>query len=320
MSRGDEMTVWQRWLRQPQRMWLRKALFQVHLWSGIVIGLYVLFISVTGSVVVYSNELYRAATPAPVLSQGAGPLLSDEQLSQAALLQHPGYRSAYVRRAPNPNEAVEVRLQRGDETIHRLFDPRTGIDRGDSVPLGIRFVSKLLDLHDNLLGGKTGRKVNGAGAVAVLVLAVSGIVIWWPGIKTWRRSLMLHRGLGWKGQTWHLHSMIGFWSLAFVLVLGLSGIYLAIPDRVQDLADWIQPLTPANARSRTVDQVIYWLAYLHFGRINGIGIPCRGPGVCDQATKAVWALFGLAPAVMFVTGAMMWWNRVVRPRAKTPER
>lgn len=316
MTRGDEMTAWQRWLRQPQKIWLRRALFQVHLWSGIAIGLYVLFISVTGSVVVYSNELYRAATPAPILSKGAGPLLSDDQLRQAALRQHPGYGAANVRRAPNPDEAVEVRLQRGNQTIHRLFDPRTGADRGDSVSLGIRFVSKLLDLHDNLLGGKTGREINGLGALAVIVLAVSGIVIWWPGIKTWRRSLTLHRGIGWRRQTWHLHSMIGFWSLAFVLVFGLSGIYLAIPDRVQDLADWIQPLTPANARSRTVDQVIYWLAYLHFGRINGIGIPCRGPGFCDQATKAVWALFGLAPAAMFITGAMLWWNRVVRPRRR----
>jgi uncharacterized iron-regulated membrane protein len=60
--------------------------------------------------------------------------------------------------------------------------------------------------------------------------------------------------------------------------------------------------------------VIYWIAYLHFGRINGIGIPCRGPGLCDQATKAVWAFFGLAPAVLAVTGAIVWWNRLRRPR------
>jgi uncharacterized iron-regulated membrane protein len=31
-------------------------------------------------------------------------------------------------------------------------------------------------------------------------------------------------------------------------------------------------------------------------------------------TKFVWAVFGLAPAVMFVTGVMMWWNRVVRKK------
>ena len=78
------------------------------------------------------------------------------------------------------------------------------------------------------------------------------------------------------------------------------------------------PRRPAGAsycceyRSRISDQIIYWLAILHFGRINGIRFPCSGPGLCDQTTKAIWALFGLAPAAMFVTGAIMWWNRVLR--------
>ena len=30
---------WQRWLRQPQRVWARRVLFQVHLWSGLGLGL-----------------------------------------------------------------------------------------------------------------------------------------------------------------------------------------------------------------------------------------------------------------------------------------
>src|SRR3954468_2492384 len=59
-----QLTIWQRCIRQPQKVWLRRALFQVHLWSGIALGLYVLMISVTGSVLVYRNELmFRAKTP-----------------------------------------------------------------------------------------------------------------------------------------------------------------------------------------------------------------------------------------------------------------
>ena len=34
----NHMTYWQEWLRQPQSVWLRKAIFQVHMWSGIGIG------------------------------------------------------------------------------------------------------------------------------------------------------------------------------------------------------------------------------------------------------------------------------------------
>jgi uncharacterized iron-regulated membrane protein len=320
LSVSSPLTAWQRWVRQPQRIWLRRALFQVHLWSGIGLGLYILLMSVTGSVLVYRNELYRAATHEPIISTGAGPRLTDDQLTDAAARLYPGYSVVNITRLRNPDEAVDVRLRRGEEIKHRLFDPRSGGDVGPTVPIGIRLVSWLMDLHDNLLAGPTGRKVNGVGAFALLAVALTGIVIWWPGIKTWRRSLTLPRGGGWKRWVWHLHSMIGFWSLAFTLVFGLSGVYLCFPQPFQDFADWIQPPTAANAGVRIVDKITYWLAFLHFGRIQGIGIPCKGPGFCDQTTKAVWAIFGIAPAAMFLTGAIMWWNRVLRRRPASPRR
>jgi uncharacterized iron-regulated membrane protein len=314
VSSDHQPVVWQRWVRQPQRIWLRRALFQVHLWSAAAVGLYILMMSVTGSVLVYSNELYTAATPEPIVSKGSGARLTDSQLGEAAGHLYPGYRVVKIGRAGNPDQAVDLWLRKGDQLKQRLFDPRTGNDLGDSVPTGIWLVSKLIDLHDNLLGGPTGRKVNGIGAFALLILAVTGLAIWWPGIRTWRRSLTLHRRVGWKRSIWHLHSMIGFWSFGFILVFSVSGAYLANPQPFQDLADRLEPPTTANAGLRVVDQIIYWLAFLHFGRVNGIGIPCSGPGVCDQTTKAVWALFGLAPGAMFVTGAIMWWNRVLRSR------
>ncbi len=240
-DRGSPLTVWRRLLLQPQRIWLRRALFQLHLWSGIGVGLYILMISVTGSVLVYRNELFRMS--------------------------------------PDVLAATEW----------------------------------LLDLHDNLLAGPQGRAVNGVGALAVLALAVTGLVIWWPGVHGWRRSLTLPRGVGWRRTIWHLHSMLGFWTLAVSLIIGLSGAYFAFPDAFQSFADWLEPVADPPV-ARVSDDILYWLAYLHFGRINGIGIPCSGPGLCDQATKASWALLGLVPAAMFVTGAIVWWNRVLRRR------
>jgi uncharacterized iron-regulated membrane protein len=310
------MTYWQRWIWQPQTAWVRKAIFQVHLWSGIGVGLYVLLVSVTGSVLVYRNELYMAATPDPIIVTESGPRLTDDQLSDAATRAYPGYAVTTIGRARNPDQAVGISLKGDTDLKNRLFDPYTGKDLGDSVPLGIWLVSKLIQLHDDLLAGRAGRRVNGIGAILLVVLACTGIVVWWPGIKTWRRHLTVHRKVGWQRFTWDLHSMIGFWSFGFILLFGITGAYLGNPQPFQDLADRLQPPTDANAGVRTVDRVIYWLAYLHFGRVNGIGIPCSGRGLCDSATKLIWAVFGLAPAGMFVTGAVMWWNRVLRRKQR----
>jgi hypothetical protein len=39
------MTHWQRWVHRPQQLLLRKAFFQIHLWIGIAVMLYVAVIS-----------------------------------------------------------------------------------------------------------------------------------------------------------------------------------------------------------------------------------------------------------------------------------
>src|ERR1700722_14252528 len=101
VSGNNQPTVWQRWVRQPQKIWLRRALFQAHLWSGIAVGLYIFMISVTGSVLVYWNELYRAVTPEPIISKGSTPRLTDGQLTAAAQRSYPGYRVVKLSRMRN---------------------------------------------------------------------------------------------------------------------------------------------------------------------------------------------------------------------------
>src|SRR5215475_8031266 len=104
------MTHWQRWISQPQTAWLRKATFQLHMWSGIGIGLYVLVVSVTGSIVVYRNELYTAATRDPIIVAQSGPQLTDDELKAAATRVYPGYTVSGITRAKNPNQAVGISL------------------------------------------------------------------------------------------------------------------------------------------------------------------------------------------------------------------
>ena len=54
---------WRRWVYQPQALPLRRVLYQVHLWLGITVGLYVVVISISGSAVVFRRELTRWLLP-----------------------------------------------------------------------------------------------------------------------------------------------------------------------------------------------------------------------------------------------------------------
>jgi hypothetical protein len=52
-----------------------------------------------------------------------------------------------------------------------------------------RAVEWLVDFHGELLLGETGRQLSGMGATFLTLLCLTGVVIWWPGIARWRRSL-----------------------------------------------------------------------------------------------------------------------------------
>jgi uncharacterized iron-regulated membrane protein len=151
------------------------------------------------------------------------------------------------------------------------------------------------------LAGETGRLFNAAGGIFTVLLCLSGAVIWWPGTETWRRALSFRWKGNSRGVNWTLHSALGFWSFAFFFMWALTGIYLSIPNVFNSAVDYFEPLAAGSRNLRFGDQVLFWFAQLHFGRFAGIG------------TKMIWTAVGLTPAILFVTGSLMWWKRVLKP-------
>jgi uncharacterized iron-regulated membrane protein len=134
-----------------------------------------------------------------------------------------------------------------------------------------------------------------------MLLVLTGAVIWWPGIDTWRRSLSFRWKTNPKGFNWTLHSALGFWTLAFSFMWAFTGIYLSIPSKFNAVVDYLEPLNTSSRRLRFGDLVLSWLAQAHFGRFAGIWV------------KIIWTVVGLAPTVLFLTGMLMWWKRVLKP-------
>ena len=289
-------------MQQPQRVWLRRAAFQIHLWAGLAIGLYIVMLSITGSALVYRRELnVWLAAPRPVYNASA-PRLSKAELEAAAYRTYPGYQITRMGTRVTPrNPTVEIWLERGADKKERLFNPYTGADLGDAVTRGELALIWVSRLHDELLFDRAGKYWNGALSGVMTLLVVTGAIVWWPGVTRWKRSLGVKLRGGWKRFNWDLHSAMGFWLFLLMLVWGVSGVYLGIPEPFSNFVDAISD-PEAYLGERPGDVVLLWLTWLHFGRWT------------NEYLRAVWAIVGLAPAVMFVTGTLMWWTRVVRPR------
>jgi uncharacterized iron-regulated membrane protein len=297
------MTFWQRWVTQPQALFLRKALFQIHLWTGLAIGLYIVLLSVTGSALVFRGELDEVfETPRPAYDPAAR-VLSTDELRAMAQREYPGYTIGRVGdRVRRQNPVIEIWMDRGADHRERLFNPYTGQDLGDAVPEGTRAILWLASLHDELLFGDRGRYWNGIGSALMTVLCVTGAIIWWPGIRKWRRGISIKWAAAWPRLNFDLHSAMGFWFFAILGIWAVSGVYLAIPEPFAAVVDSMSD-PDAILGQRPGDVLLRWLTRIHFGRWE------------SHTLKIVWVVMGLVPVLMFATGAVMWWQRVLRKRS-----
>ncbi|HEY6341791.1 MAG TPA: PepSY-associated TM helix domain-containing protein [Bryobacteraceae bacterium] len=161
-----------------------------------------------------------------------------------------------------------------------------------------RFMAWLVKFHTNLHAGPIGRIVNGIGGTGLTLLCLTGAIIWWPGVKYWRRSLQVDWRAHFPRFNWDLHSALGFWALPLVFIWGVSATYFAFPQAFS----FLFALDPAD---RVTDQWLFRLSELHFGGFT-------------RLTKALWAALGLVPGILAFTGTFICCRRVIFKKPSNP--
>jgi uncharacterized iron-regulated membrane protein len=230
---------------------VRTILQQIHLWLAIALCVPLVALGISGSVLVYHDEiedLFRASAP----HTASGTPHTPAEILAAAQATAPDRTPLMLRLAAAPGEPALVRLSRprGERPpaggspfaggIQLWVDPVSLaiVDRPSLATPTIRF---LHDLHGNLLiGGRDGRVVVGWFGVVMLFMSVSGLVLWWPRGR-WGPAFTVKRGA--RGFRLHreLHGAVGIWSLAILLVVSFSGAYIAFPTEMGAMVTGVFP-------------------------------------------------------------------------------
>lgn len=214
-------------------------MFQVHLWTGLIVGLYIVAIGISGSILVFKEELM----PRPDVSVPAVDLRSctPEKLVSVVERVQRAYpdKEAFLTACPqeaDPFYLTTIREKRkgarGSRAPREQLAVYSHPVTGEVIGTANReksWVSWVEELHVNLLLRRSGRLWNGVGAATLLALVITGVVLWWPGIRTWKRALILNVRGSWKRINWDIHSLTGFWTVAFTLIWALTGMYFTWP-------------------------------------------------------------------------------------------
>jgi uncharacterized iron-regulated membrane protein len=120
----------------------------------------------------------------------------------------------------------------GEGRPFQLFiDPVSGEVLGARAALLPPFLIFAHQLHGNFLMGRDGRSlVVGALGVAMLILGLSGLVLWWPRRGQWKYAFFVRPTA--QGLRFHreLHAATGIWIFFIFMAVSFSGVVLAWPQ------------------------------------------------------------------------------------------
>lgn len=226
-------------------MRLRRALVQVHLCVGLAAGLYIVIVCVTGAALVFRIEMQRALFPALFTPSRDAPPADAATMLERVQAAFPDDRVSGIDAPTTTRPTYLAYVIRGDRFLTLLFDPITGRLLGELPQESL--IRTLQELHFNLLAGRTGRTINGIGAVCLTIMAVTGIVIWWPASGHWRRALGATIPRNRRRIVFELHGAVGIWTALFIVMWAVTGMYFVWPRPFRALIGSVSAITETRA-------------------------------------------------------------------------
>ncbi len=214
---------------RPSR-WYRLNLW-LHRWCSLVATLPFLILCLTGTVLIFHEEIDAALGVVPANIADAGPQRPLQASIDNVLAAHPDERVASIGIDPKEHPGLLL-LVTVPKAAHRFEDMKlrftelaTAQPTEHAVDPTSTLTGFLLELHAHWFLGMPGELIGALIALLVLVSLLSGVVVYWPHVKKVAFGL-LRRGRGPRLRQLDLHNTIGAVVLGWAFAVSLTGFLL----------------------------------------------------------------------------------------------
>jgi uncharacterized iron-regulated membrane protein len=207
---------------------VRRGLRLGHMWLGVVGGVFVCLMAVTGAIVTLRPPLAQWMAPASVSPRGCGRTVDWAQAEQRIhdFTDRPINR---IYAFDNGDPRLHVRMATAMPAIyqHVIYDACAGRVLGT---INLVWMDWLVDLHHNLLAGRTGRFWGGIIGVALLVSSVSGLLFWVLGRPRPLTAFRIRPTKSAVGFSREWHRVVGLAVMCVPCLEAYTGLWLCFPN------------------------------------------------------------------------------------------
>lgn len=201
-----------------------RALWRWHFYAGLIVAPFLLILAVTGSIYLFNDEIDDALYSAQRFVAVHTAQVPPSRMIDAALKAYPGAATRIdLPGAPDRSAVVFVTPDHG-EPLRVSVDPGTGRVLGWTI-YARTLVGFADEMHGSLTLGTIGDRIVELAACWALVLIATGLNLWWPRGRGGLGGILYPRLAAGGRLFWRdLHAVIGFWSVAFIAFLLLTGL------------------------------------------------------------------------------------------------
>ncbi|MDR2114888.1 MAG: PepSY domain-containing protein [Planctomycetaceae bacterium] len=225
------VTIFCFWFRMKNHGLWWKFLYQTHLWLGIVSGIVLFIVALTGTLLVFQSDIVhffdhdRYFVSHPNMT----PLNVEDLIAKVE--QDMNGNVYFVRKYSNQNNATYVMSVANNNTDGKtntqIVDPYTGELLGVSTLFN--FFNAVQNLHTSLFLPKPiGKIIVGSASLIFVVLALTGLFLWLPANfsnkKEWTTGFLVRFRKGKSLLVYDSHKTLGFYILIPILLMALTGM------------------------------------------------------------------------------------------------
>lgn len=221
-----------------KKLTARRVFYELHLWLGLIAGIVVFVVCLSGCIYVLRPFVETAAEPGKyyVASKTDSQKIDVDELVSRLESEYDGNVLTIVMYGNSKRTWMVVLIPHQNDASGRLMgrllfvDPYTGQLTGEGTGRTAPFFESVLSLHCRLwLPRSIGRPVVGIATIVFIVLLITGLVLWvpvkWRNAKLWKIGFKIRFRKGAKLLLYDLHNTLGFYATIPLLLLALTGLY-----------------------------------------------------------------------------------------------
>lgn len=217
-------------MKKKGKSTLSKLNAWLHLWPSIVAGIIVVFVSLTGTIIVYGDEIMEwSAGQKALYVTPQEKRLKIEEITAIHQANFPGQMCTYIVIHKDPRRSLLINSVNPKERklTFIYMDPYTGSILAQDKTIG--FFYTMAHLHSNLLMGSIGGWIVAIATIIFVISTITGLVLWWP--KKWTKtnvnnSFKIKWSAKFKRLNYDLHNVFGFYTSILCFLLGTSGLLI----------------------------------------------------------------------------------------------